>query len=95
MDAGGDAVVLSGGMTEVQYTGPMQGSFTLRGGQSGAYYVFDAGRNRNKAVLDEDLAFFEASPDYLVLREGSPQAADAMPALQVDGPPRGRRAAVA
>lgn len=95
MGDGGDAVVLSGGMTAVQYTGALGGSFSVRGGQSGAFYTFGAGREARKAVLNEDLGYFEASPEYAVERDGSPQAPDAKPRLQIDGPPSGVRAAVA
>ncbi len=95
MDGGNDAVVLSGGMTEVQYTGSASGSFTVKGAKSGAFYTFGSGRHKAKAVLDEDLTFFDTSPEFNVLRDGSPQAPDAPPSLTVDGPPSGRRAAVA
>lgn len=94
-DGAGDAVILSGGMTEVQYTGDMQGAFNLRGGASGTFYTFGAGKHSRKPVLNEDLGFFDANPDYQVLREGAPQPLDAPPTLTIDGPPSGRRAAVA
>lgn len=91
----GGAVILSGGMTEVEYVGAMSSPFNLRGRASGTFYTFGAGRHASKPVLNEDLAFFDANPDYRVLREGTPQPLDAQPSLTVDGPPSGRRASVA
>lgn len=94
-DSAGGAVILSGGMTEVEYVGAMSSPFNLRGRASGTFYTFGAGRHARKPVLNEDLEFFDANPDYRVLREGTPQPIDAQPSLTVDGPPSGRRAAIA
>lgn len=94
-DGGGAAVVLSGDMVEVAYVGGAAGDFTLRGRSSGAQYRFGKGRHARKAVLLEDLEFFESSQDYRVEAEGMPQPADAPPRLAADGPPHGGRASVA
>lgn len=93
-DGMAEPLVLSGNMYEVEYTGPMGGSFTIRGAQSGMESIFQ-GKGSRAAVLAEDVAFFDASPDYTVHRSAAPQAPDAQPSLTVDGPPHGRRAAVA
>lgn len=93
-DGMAEPLVLSGNMYEVEYTGPMGGSFTIRGAQSGMESIFQ-GKGSRAAVLAEDVGFFDASPDYTVHRSAAPQEPDAKPALTVDGPPHGRRAAVA
>lgn len=86
-------VVLTGAMTEVQYNGAKAAPFTIRGGQTGMTYMFAKGDIR--PVMNEDLGFFEAQPEYVVLRGAQRQPDDAQPELTVDGPPSGRRANVA
>ena len=86
-------VVLTGAMTEVQYNGAKLGGFSIRGGATGMTYTFAKGDIR--PVMNEDLGFFESMPEYTVLRGAQRQPDGAMPELTVDGPPSGRRAAVA